>query len=64
MNEKVFGNPSCRRISPESTRATSPTAIAVIAYWMAMTLWSWLQMYLVTNVCGSCRCTSLSAIAT
>ena len=24
--------------------------MAVIPYWMAMTLWSWLQMYLVINV--------------
>jgi hypothetical protein len=35
------------------TRATRPTAIAVREYWIAMTLWSWLQMYLVINVWGS-----------
>src|SRR5215218_8984240 len=33
-------------------------------YWMAMTLWSWLQTYFVMNVCGSCMCTCWSAIAT
>ena len=31
----------------------TPTKIAVTPYWMAMTLWSWLQTYLVMNVCGS-----------
>ena len=52
MNENVSGKPSCSRIRPDSTSATSPTAMAVTAYWMAMTLWSWLQMYFVMNVCG------------
>ena len=26
--------------------------IATSAYWIAMTLWSWLQMYLRMKVCG------------
>ena len=37
---------------PDSTSATSPTAIAVIPYWTAMTLASWLQMYLPMKVFG------------
>ena len=45
MNWNVCGNPSCRRMSPDSTSATSPTKIAVSAYWTAMTLASWLQTY-------------------
>ncbi len=32
------GNPSCSRISQDSTSATRPMAIAVSEYWMAMTL--------------------------
>ena len=38
MNENVPGNPSCSRIIHDSTRATSPIADAVNAYWTAMTL--------------------------
>ena len=38
MNENVPGNPSCSRISHDSTSATMPIAIAVSEYWMAMTL--------------------------
>src|SRR6188474_178575 len=64
MKRKVSGNPSCIRIITDSPSATRPIAIAVIAYWIAMTLWSWLQMYFVTKVCGSCRCACWSAIAT
>ena len=52
MKEKVCGNPSCSRIIPDNTKATNPTPIAVIAYWMAMTLASWLQMYFPTKVFG------------
>ncbi len=52
MKEKVSGNPSCSRISHDSTNATRPIAIAVSAYWMAMTLASWLQMYFVTKLFG------------
>ena len=48
----VSGKPSCSRIIADSTSATRPTKIAVTAYWIAMTLWSWLQMYLVMKVCG------------
>jgi len=36
MKEKLFGYPSCNRISHDNTNATSPIPIAVIAYWMAM----------------------------
>ena len=46
MKRKLPGNPSCSRISHESTSATRPIPIAVIAYWIAMTFASWLQMYL------------------
>ena len=52
MNEKVCGNPSCSRMIPDSTRAISPTPIAVIAYCTAITLASWLQMYLPMKVLG------------
>ena len=52
MNEKVCGNPSCSRMIPDSTSATSPTPIAVIEYWTAMTLASWLQMYFPMKVFG------------
>ena len=38
MNENVPGNPSCNRISHDSTSATMPIAIAVSEYWTAMTL--------------------------
>src|SRR4030095_12911152 len=64
MKRKVSGNPSCIRIITDNPSATRPMAIAVIAYWTAITLWSWLQMYFVTKVCGSCRCACWSAIAT
>ena len=36
----------------ESTRATKPMAMAVMPYWMAMILASWLQMYLPMKVFG------------
>ncbi len=52
MKLKVFGNPSCRRISHDSTSATRPTPMAVIEYWMAMILASWLQMYFPMKVFG------------
>ena len=39
------------RIITDIASATSPMAIAVSVYWIAMTLWSWLQMYFVMNVC-------------
>ena len=52
MNSKVCGNPSCSRMIPDSTNATSPTPIAVIEYWTAMTLASWLQTYFPTHVFG------------
>ena len=53
MKQKVSGKPICNRISSESTSATSPTPMATLPYWMAMTLWSWLQMYFSMKVCGS-----------
>src|SRR5438093_4710427 len=52
------GKPICSRIRSDSTSATMPTTIAVIEYWMAMTLWSWLQTYLVTQLFGSCNSAS------
>ena len=52
MNWNVCGKPSCSRMIPDSTSATSPTPIAVSEYWTAMTLASWLQMYLPMNVFG------------
>ena len=64
MKWNVPGKPSCRRISTDSPSAINPTAIAVTMYWIAMTLWSWLQTYFVMNVCGSCMCACWSAIAT
>ena len=51
MKESVPGNPSCIGISP-TTPARPARPIAVIAYWTAMTLWSWLQTYLPTHVLG------------
>ena len=36
--QKVSGNPNCRRISPDKTRATKPTPIAVMAYWIRRTM--------------------------
>ena len=47
MNEKLSGKPNCNRMSHDSTRATSPMAIAVQEYWTAITLASWLNTYLV-----------------
>ena len=38
MNSRLPGKPICIRISHDSTSATSPTAMAVMEYWMAMTL--------------------------
>jgi hypothetical protein len=38
MKEKLSGKPSCNRISMDSTMATTPMAIAVMPYWMAITL--------------------------
>ena len=52
MKAKVSGKPSCSRISHDRTSATSPIAIAVKEYWMAMTLASWLKMYFVTKLFG------------
>ena len=52
MKEKVFGNPSCSRISHDNTSATRPIPIAVIAYWMAMTFASWHQTYFPIQVFG------------
>ena len=52
MKEKLSGKPSCSRISHDNTSATSPIPIAVIEYWMAMTLASWLQTYFVTKLFG------------
>ena len=45
MKANVPGNPSCSRISHDSTRATSPMAEAVSEYWMAMTLASCEKTY-------------------
>ncbi len=52
MKEKVPGNPSCSRISHDSTRATIPMAIAVIEYWTAITLASCEKTYLVHQLFG------------
>jgi hypothetical protein len=52
MNENTCGHPSCKRMIPDSTSAMTPTKIAVSEYWIAMTLASWLQMYLPMNVFG------------
>ena len=52
MNEKVPGKPSCSRISIDITNATRPIPIAVQAYWMAITLASWLKTYLPSQVFG------------
>src|SRR5688572_15099437 len=64
MKLKVSGKPICSRISSDSTSATSPTPIATLPYWIAMTLWSWLQTYFSIHVWGSCMGWSRSAIAT
>ena len=50
MKENVPGKASCSRISQDSTSATSPIAIAVIEYWMAMTLASWQNTYFVIQL--------------
>ena len=50
MKSKTSGNPSCRRINHDSTKPTSPMAIAVVEYWMAMTLASWLKTYFVIQL--------------
>ena len=52
MKENVPGNPSCSRISHDSTSATSPIADAVSEYWMAMTLASWEKTYFVHQLLG------------
>jgi len=52
INENVPGNPSCSRISHDSTSATIPIDIAVIEYWMAITLASCEKTYLVHQLCG------------
>jgi len=52
MKEKLFGYPSCSGISHDNTNATRPIPIAVIAYWTAMILASWLQTYFPTQVFG------------
>src|SRR5688572_3093520 len=64
MKLKVSGKPIWSRISSDSARATSPTPMATLPYWIAMTLWSWLQTYFSIHVCGSCIGWSRSAIAT
>jgi hypothetical protein len=48
----VPGNPSCSRISHDSTSATIPIDIAVIEYWMAITLASCEKTYLVHQLRG------------
>ena len=52
MKAKRSGNPSCSRINHDITNATNPIPIAVTAYWIAMTLASWLQMYFPMKVFG------------
>ena len=52
INENVPGNPSCRRISHDSTSATIPMDIAVIEYWTAITLASCEKTYLVHQLFG------------
>ena len=52
MKENAPGNPSCSRISHDSTSATNPIAMAVIEYWMAITLASWEKTYFVTQLVG------------
>ena len=52
MKSKVPGKPSCSRISQLSTSATSPMAVAVAPYWMAMTLASCEKTYFVHQLCG------------
>ena len=52
IKENVSGNPNCSRITHDNTRATNPIASAVIEYWMAMTLASWLKTYFVTQLFG------------
>ena len=37
MKDEAARKPSCSRISHENTSATSPMAIAVTAYWIAIT---------------------------
>ena len=51
MNES--GKPIWMRMICDSTSATRPTAIAVMPYCTAITLWSWLYQYFVTQLCGS-----------
>jgi len=41
MADKLLGNANCSRISHDNTRATNPIESAVIEYWMAMTLASY-----------------------
>ncbi len=41
MKSKMPGNPSCSRITQDSTSATRPMAIAVPEYCSAMILASW-----------------------
>ncbi len=53
MKANSFGQASCRRIMPDRTSATRPTRIAMTEYWIAMTLWSWLQTYFATKLWGS-----------
>jgi hypothetical protein len=52
MKANVFGNPSCSRMSHDSTRATIPIARAVIEYWMAMTFASCEKTYVVHQLLG------------
>ncbi len=50
--EKLPGYASCSRINHDNTSATIPMLIAVIEYWMAMTLASWQKTYFVTQLFG------------
>jgi hypothetical protein len=52
MNDSAPGNPSCMRISQDSTSATVPMASAVPAYCTAMILASWEKTYFVHQLCG------------
>ena len=52
MKEKVLGQASCRRMNQDSTSATSPMAMAVAAYCIAITLASWQNTYFPSHVFG------------
>ena len=63
MGQFVPGHDRLSRMSSDMAIPTSTAASASMMYWMPMTLWSRLKMYLRMKPVGAgCRCTLLVSL--